>query len=417
MREALVLAAKAIGDCASSSAWGLSDGELVSALDAVQVLEQRLAAVKLGLVREVDGRGLAVAQGASSTVVWLRQRFRMSVTSAKRLVELAAALDSGPPVLREALVDGAVNTEQAQAIAASVTALPSEAGPEVVEKAATVLVGYAAEHDPVALRRLGTRILEVAAPQLADELDREALLRAEERALWERFLTLSPSGDGAVRILGRLDAEAAASVRSALEPLCVPGRIDGDDRNAGQRRADALVEICQLALRTGDLPDHGGDRPQVVVTVGFDALLRQLGTGLLDDGDMLTPAAARRLACDARILPAVLDSAGQPLDLGRDRRLFTGPVRRALVLRDGGCAFPGCDRSAKWCDGHHVVHWVDGGATRLGNAVLVCGFHHRLLHKGDWTVHIGHDGRPEFTPPAWIDPQQRPRRNQYHRRE
>ncbi|HZN70836.1 MAG TPA: HNH endonuclease signature motif containing protein [Micromonosporaceae bacterium] len=69
-----------------------------------------------------------------------------------------------------------------------------------------------------------------------------------------------------------------------------------------------------------------------------------------------------------------------------------------------------------WCDGHHIVHWVDGGATCLDNSVLVCRFHHRLLHKGDWTVHIGHHGRPEFTPPAWIDPHQRPRRNVYHRR-
>jgi hypothetical protein len=172
-----------------------------------------------------------------------------------------------------------------------------------------------------------------------------------------------------------------------------------------------------LALRTGELPDNGGERPQVVVTVALDPLTRALGVGLLDTGDTLTPEAVRRLACDASILPAVLDGAGQPLDLGRERRLFTGPVRRALVLRDGGCAFPSCDRPAKWCETHHVRHWLDGGVTVPGNGVLLCRLHHRVIHRGDWTVHIGTDGRPEFTPPAWIDPTRQPRRNAYHRRQ
>ena len=135
-----------------------------------------------------------------------------------------------------------------------------------------------------------------------------------------------------------------------------------------------------MVLAGGRLPDNGGDRPQVVVTVPFDPLRRAFGAGVIDTGDRLSADAARRLACDARILPAVLDGAGQPLDLGRERRLFTGPLRRALVLRDGGCAFPGCDRPPRWCDGHHVIHWADGGATSLANAVLLCGHHHRLIH-------------------------------------
>jgi hypothetical protein len=190
-----------------------------------------------------------------------------------------------------------------------------------------------------------------------------------------------------------------------------------DDRTAGQRRADALGEVCRLALHTTALPDHGGDRAQLVVTVKFDPLARALGSGHLDTGDRLSPEAVRRLACDARILPAILDGAGQPLDLGRERRLISGALRRALVLRDGGCAFPGCDRGPTWCAGHHVIHWADGGVTNLQNAVLVCDRHHRVIHQGHWTVKIATDGRPEFTPPTFVDPQQRPRRNQYHRRQ
>ena len=172
-----------------------------------------------------------------------------------------------------------------------------------------------------------------------------------------------------------------------------------------------MVEVCRLVLAGGDLPDNGGDRPQVVVTVPFDPLRHAFGTGMVDTGDRLSADTARRLACDARILPAVLDGAGQPLDLGRERRLFTGPLRRALVLRDGGCAFPGCDRPPRWCDGHHVIHWADGGPTSLANAVLLCGHHHRLIHdpRAGWNVHIAADASPTFIPPAWLDPRRLPR--------
>jgi hypothetical protein len=115
------------------------------------------------------------------------------------------------------------------------------------------------------------------------------------------------------------------------------------------------------------------------------------------------------------VIPAVLGSDGQVLDLGQARRLFTGPVRRALVLRDGGCAFPGCDRPPRWCDGHHIKGVLDGGPTDVDNGVLLCKFHHGVIHRGDWTVRMGRDRRPEFIPPAFIDPERRPRRNTYHR--
>ena len=403
--------AEAVDECAATAVWTLPDGELVEALDELHVLQQRLAAVELRLVREFDGRGLAVAQGASSTAVWLRGRMRMSITAARRRVELAAALDAGPAVVSEGLAAGAVSVEQAQVITRAVAALPAEVGPAVVDKAAATLVEYAQDYEPVVLRRLGERILQVVAPEVAEEAEAAALARAEKRAERDRFLTLSDNGDGAVRLSGRLGAEAAAVVRAALEPLCRP--LPGDTRTPGQRRADALEDICRLALTAGELPDQGGEPSQVVVTVDYDPLTRQLGPGLLDTGQTLTPEAVRRLACNAQILPAILDGAGQPLDLGRQRRLVTGALRRALVLRDGGCSFPGCDRPAKWCQGHHARHWADGGPTSLSNVVLVCGFHHRLLHHGGWTVHITPDGRPEFTPPAWVDPTQRPRRNHY----
>jgi Domain of unknown function (DUF222) len=178
------------------------------------------------------------------------------------------------------------------------------------------------------------------------------------------------------------------------------------------------VEICRLVSASTRLPDNGGDRPQVVVTMDFEDLREQTGRGTFDDGTPVSPQAVRRMACDAGVVPAVLGSTGQVLDLGRERRLITGPLRRALVLRDHGCAFPGCDRPARWCHGHHLTHWADGGPTSLHNTVLICGYHHRLIHHSDWTVTINPaDGLPDFHPPAYIDPNQHPQRNQYHRRQ
>ncbi|WP_406060187.1 DUF222 domain-containing protein [Micromonospora sp. NBC_00860] len=415
MLEALEQVGGAVDDCAETTLWGLSDDELLASLDATQVLSQRLATVQLGLVRELDGRGVAVAQGASSTAVWLRERLRLSGRNARQLVQLAATIDAAPPAVRDALLSGAITVEQGRVVAETIAALPVEAGPEVADKATQLLVTWADRFDPTILSRLGERVLTHVAPELADQAELKALERATERAEARRHVTLSEQQNGQVRLSGNLDTETASLLREAIDPLCAPAG-EHDDRSHGQRRADALGEICRLALRTGQLPDNGGDRPQLVVTVSLDELVNGVRAGTLETGTRLTPGAVRRLACDAGVLPAVLGGNSQVLDVGRQRRLFTGPLRRALVLRDGGCAFPGCDRPPRWCDGHHVRHWADGGATALGNAVLLCGYHHRLIHRGDWEVRIAADGRPDFLPPSWLDPLRIPRRSLYHLR-
>jgi hypothetical protein len=155
-----------------------------------------------------------------------------------------------------------------------------------------------------------------------------------------------------------LDREGAAHLRAALDPLCAPCRTkeEPDLRSPGQRRADGLVELGRRLLATKKLPTNGGDRPQIVITMDYDQLRAGLAAATLDDGGQLSAATVRRLACDANLIPAVLKGAGQVLDLGRERRLISGHLRRALVVRDRGCAFPGCDRPPRWCDGHHVKH-------------------------------------------------------------
>jgi hypothetical protein len=412
---------------AASPLWSLSDVDLATAVQAAHRLEQQAAAVTARLVHQAVVRGLPASHGHRSTAGWLRSHLRLDPYPARELTEQAAVLATHPEI-EQAVLAGEVDLRQAVVIAEVVGAIPEtlrdivepgETPPEsapIMAAAQARLIESAGRFPAYQLRRLGERILAHVAPEVAELADEAALRRQEARAQAKRFLTLSLPVDGVVRVSGSLGVEDAAVVAAALHPLCRP--IVGDTRSPGQRRADALVDLCNLALRTGDLPQDGGERPQVAVTVSFDPLTQSLGTGALDNGERVSAQAARRLACDGRILPLVLGSAGQVLDAGRSRRLATGPLRRALVARDRGCAFPDCDRPPRWCDAHHFDHWSQGGATKLDNLVLLCRRHHQALHdpRSGWQARLAGDGLPEFVPPPWIDLAQRPRRNLYHPR-
>jgi hypothetical protein len=429
----------ATAECAGLPARGLTDSDLVRALDAVHAAETRLAAVKAHLVHELDTRAIPTGQGATSTAAWLRGHLRLSPYATRTLLALATALDRSP-ALDTAVGTGTVTAEQAIVVDDSIRDLPTEVDQQTATDAETTLIGLADQFEPPALRRLGTRILTHVAPDLAKRLEAEHLTRQAERARAQRALRLTGLGDGRTRITGWLDSEAAAIVNAALDPLSTP--TSGDTRSPAQRRADALTDLCTLALRSDQLPTNGGEAAHVVVTLPYPWLQTHTtssdrpshnhdgpsgdgsrgdgargdgsGSATFDTGEWLTPEQARRIACDAGIIPVVLDGDGQPLDVGRTKRLVTAALHRALVIRDRGCAFPGCDRPARWCQVHHIHHWVDGGDTSLANTTLLCGHHHGAVHHDGWGVRLAADGHPEFIPPRYIDPQRRPRRNHYH---
>jgi len=113
------------------------------------------------------------------------------------------------------------------------------------------------------------------------------------------------------------------------------------------------------------------------------------------------------MSCDAWLVAATPATTGEILDIGRLSRTVPRPIRRALVARDGGCAFPCCGRPPRWCHAHHIWHWSKGGPTALHNLVLLCGAHHRLIHHHGWQVRLDPDtGLPRFRAPRWIDPDQ-----------
>jgi hypothetical protein len=414
---ALRIISKGLAELGDNPLWTLGDEELLAEFTELHRIEAQVAALRLARLSELDSRGIPGQRGATSTVSWLRSVLLISAKAAARMLGLARGLRTAPATAA-ALTAGEVNVEQAHAVVETLKELPDDVKPEVVEQVEAAMLEHAAVLEPAQLRVVGERALAHMAPEVAEETDRKAMEAAEARAIQRRGLHLSPDDAGGVTVRGSLDPESAAIVKAALDPLTKPNRSDDgglDGRTAPQRRADALVEVCRRMLGTDALSTSGGEPITLVVTCGFDALTRQLGVGTLDTGVRLSPETVRRLACDAVVLPAILGGASQVLDLGRQRRLFTGAVRRALNLRDGGCAFPGCDRPANWCQGHHIISWLNHGETNLDNGVLLCGHHHRLIHDSEWEVRLGADRLPEFLPPAWLDPDRKPRRNQRHR--
>ena len=205
-----------------------------------------------------------------------------------------------------------------------------------------------------------------------------------------------------------------------------------DNRSRAQKHLDGLVGGCQLALATDKLPSTGGLRPQIMVTIDYRDLLNRFkdspavpadsGEDLVGQqsngaafmyGGPIDAGTVRKIACDADIIPVVLGGRGEVLNLGRARRLFTPKQRKALMARDGGCAFPGCSMPAQWTEAHHVDYWTnERGETDVNRGVLLCSFHHHLIHQGNWTIDLN-DGVPWFIPPAYIDVSRRKRRNRF----
>ncbi|MFC6704333.1 HNH endonuclease signature motif containing protein [Flexivirga alba] len=178
------------------------------------------------------------------------------------------------------------------------------------------------------------------------------------------------------------DTEAAESSTSS-EPV-------RDERSPGKRRADALMDLVGAGARAAAGDGVQAGAATVLLTMGLQELLKGHGA-TTSTGDVLDAGAARRFACTADLIPVVLGGPSQPLDVGRRERLATKAIRVAVILRDGGCSFPGCDRPPGFCEIHHVRPWWAGGETSLSNSTLLCGRHHQGVHRQGYTADVRPD--------------------------
>ena len=208
-------------------------------------------------------------------------------------------------------------------------------------------------------------------------------------------MTIAKHGDGSVTGRFDLDAVGGEKVQAALESIVQADRPKGDTRTRAQQNADALVQLCDNQLAAGGLPFLRTVKPHVVVTLDVEDLVDDSigqGAGETGFGAVISAARARHLACDGSIARVVMGPDGVPLDLGREHRVVTAGLRRAVERRDRSCVFAGCGAPTHWCDVHHLLHWAHGGETNLENSALLCERHHTKVHHG-FTVERPPDGR------------------------
>ncbi len=344
-------------DLNSVSAESMGDDQI-----ALHRIGNRVQAEGLRRLRRFDsGQGYAPS-GALSARAWLRWQLNLTVTSASERVAISRRL-AALPQTEQALADG-----------------------DISYQAETILVDVSKEVCPWRLQR--------AIWNLKHCLEPDGVLRDANKAHGRRFLHLSQTFDGVYRIDGWLDAEGGATLNTALNSVMGPW-VEGDDRSATERRADAAVEMARRQLDGGQLPAVGGQKPHLAVSVDMATLSKEPGSmaAELEWSQPIPAETARRLACDAAITPIIDGEADHT------SRVVPGATRRALIARDKGCRFPGCDCPPAWTDAHHVKHWADGGPTTLDNLLLLCRRHHRLVHEEGWTLELAQDRDLVAIPP------------------
>jgi hypothetical protein len=402
--DAIAAMMTALDDLSDSRLWSMPARELGPLVHALEKVSHRISAAQTRLVGQAEASGAAHHDGATSTHAWLKAIADIQISEGKARLALHRSLGARG-VTSGSFAAGDIGFDSAVAVCAAVDGLPAGVAAALVDTIETVLVDVAKEEGARAVARRAAEIVHRFAP---DDLE-----TTERRQVELNRLTLVSCHNGTVAVRGLLDREAGALAFAVLSPLAAPrAAVDGipDQRAAPTRYAEAFIRALRVAGAAS--PDVHGDRPQMVVTTSLETLQGLIGSSpaYLDTGEPLSGAAARRLACDAFLIPAVLGSNSEPLDIGRGNRTTPRGIRRALDVRDGGCAAPRCDRPPAWCEAHHRVHWADGGDTSIDNLVLLCDRHHGIVHHDGWEI-IMRDGLPWFIPPRWVDPDQTPRQH------
>jgi len=369
-----------------------SDDELES---SIITLAQQIDGMRAQLalrVAEYDRRSLADHRHVLSTKQWLAHTLRMTRSAAAALLRTGRALTAMPAIASGA-ASGGITADGVRLVVGA-----HQRHPEAFHLHELVFADIASYLTPRDLRlAIHHWEQQVAYPQAVAEV------AARRR---RRRLSINQTFDGMWSITGELDPEIGEVVATAVAAKADPFNLDPtDSRTRPQVAADALADICRFSLDHDDsMVTSGGERPHLSVVVDYRHLAPvhavdrgSPGLGDAADGAVEEPhvgrpplpelsgipvdtETVRRLACDAGIVRVVTGPDSGVLDVGRSRRTIPPSIRRALVVRDGGCRWDGCDARSSWCDAHHLTHWADGGVTNLDNLMLLCRRHHTAIH-------------------------------------
>ncbi|MEV6907676.1 DUF222 domain-containing protein [Amycolatopsis sp. NPDC051071] len=403
--------------------WRVDTATLHARKQELEVLKRQADAEQCAIFAELNARGIRGCSGHSTLAGLILQDFLVSKEEASARADRALALHPGvsiggdtvpplAPLTAEAAAEGAIGGGQIDAIIRTLGRIPSFVPEEAVRAGEAYLVDKARTAAPPEIARAGRRLLNRLDPDGKEPRDEDPKdVRPEMRFIEHR--------DGTLGLTGTVDLETYARLKSDLDPLAKPHKaVDGvrDSRTQAERYGDAFSDYVRLKTSSRNLPGQAAESTHILVTMSYEDLIKDLGQAHLDLVGPISATDARILACDARVRPGVLGTAGEPLDIGRSKRTVSLAQKYALTIRDGGCAFPGCDMPVPRCTAHHIVFWRHHGETKIDNLVLLCSAHHRLIHKSEWKVRIAQDGLPEFTAPAYLDPAGTPRRNTMHLR-
>ncbi|QUQ62506.1 HNH endonuclease signature motif containing protein [Kutzneria sp. CA-103260] len=361
--------------------WRLDEGALWAAGESAEVCRRADYVRQVEVVAELWSRTAHTKDDQAAMVTDLMAQWKVTRAEARDLLRHTELFEH--EAVHEAAGEGLLSKQHLAVIDMTLTEAP-EGQRDEVEAA---LLEKAAEFDGATLRVIARHIL-----QLLDQ-DGKA---PDDRELAEpkRELHLTSRKDGSVVFRGKIDQESGAKLTALLSPLAKPTSAD-DNRTTPERQGDAFAEIIDLAAGSEDLPQEGGERPHLALTMSLKDFQEQRGTADVEGMGPMDAASARRIGCDSKVMRVVLGAKSEVLDIGRASRTIPNQIRRALIIRDKECAFPGCQRRPRQCHAHHVIHWADGGPTSVDNLVLLCGHHHRLIHHSHWTVKIN-EGWPEF---------------------
>jgi hypothetical protein len=402
--------------------------ELTSATDE-QVLEfwrgleavrRRLEPVDHAVIAQVNQRSLAFTHGCRSTAVLARQVLR--IRPAEATARVRAAENLGPrvavngerlepiyPTVAAAQAQGAISAAHARVVVDAVAALPAEVAVTHDRAVEQWLTDQAREWDPDQLAK--------HARDVVNALDPDGTLREGKERDRTRNLRLTNRPDGSAHLEADLTAECAERLRVLLAALAKPApAADGsrDPRTPGQRRHDAFHDLLKLVQRAGECPTANGVTATIVLHMDAEAYATGHGTATTGFGYTIPAAVAKRWAgLEARVIGVLMSRMKQIIAYSSTHRIFTEQQRLALIARDKGCSFPGCDAPPQYCEAHQVTEYRESRRTSVDDAALLCGYHHDHFEAMGWRVAIT-DGLPTWTPPRWIDPDQRPVRNRMH---